>query len=152
MISFDVSSIKESSFGSNFDPQPFGLTSENACQITWYAGLSNNCNSIGIYGYNSDNDEKLQGAGVIAIMIWYFIDGFYHRQVEDFKSENYRKFTVTAQGEDLLFYKDIRNEMWWTELDLGKDSEIVPCSYNDYLLASTGEIPQYVFDLKMKYL
>ena len=153
MVSFDVSVIKQRDFDASFNPQPFGITSENACQLAWYAGMSNACNSFGIYGYAPDIDDRLQGASVIGVMIWYFIDGFYHRNVEDFSSDDYRKFTVYAEDELLVFYKDVRNEKWWAELEIEKnDVEVVPCNYEDYLLASQGEIPQYLFDMKMKFV
>ena len=152
MISFDLSVIKQSDFNVSFNPQPFGITAENACQIAWYAGMSNTCNSFGLYGYSPQLDGRLNGAGIIAVMLWYFIDGFYHRNKEDFSSNNYRKFTVDTEDESIVFYKDIRNEMWWAELVINKDTkEIIPCSYEDYLLASKGDIPQRLFDMKVKY-
>lgn len=152
MISFDLSVIKQSDFGVSFNPQPFGITAENACQIAWYSGMSNSCNSFGIYGYSPQLDGRLQGAGVIAVMLWYFIDGFYHRTKEDFTSNNYRKFTVDTENENIVFYKDIRNEMWWAEIEISKGkNEIIPCSYDDYLLASKGDIPQRLFNMKVKF-
>jgi len=157
MISFDLASIKQSDFSANFNPQPFGLTAENVCQIAWYAGMSNECNSFGVYGYSPNLDERFQGAGVIAVMLWYFIDGYYHRKEETFSSENYKKFIVSTENEELVFYKDIRTEMWWAEIVIdklkGKNKiEIIPCNYEDYLLASQGEVSQRLFDMKLKFV
>ena len=33
---------------------PFGLTAEQLCQLTWYAGLSRQLTSVGFYGYRAD--------------------------------------------------------------------------------------------------
>ncbi|HSK12544.1 MAG TPA: hypothetical protein VK907_04965, partial [Phnomibacter sp.] len=46
----------------------------SACQICWYAGLSNKLSSIGFYEYNPLEDSKGQTASVIATMIWYLVE------------------------------------------------------------------------------
>lgn len=152
MISFDLAAIRQSDFNAGFDPQPFGLSSEYACQIAWYAGISNNCRSFGIYGYYPEMDGRLQGASVIAVMLWYFIDGFYHRQQEQFSSDDYRKFNVDIDGEHLIFLKDIRSDKWWVQIE-GANGKIytVPCAHLHYEEATKGEIPQHVFDMQLKY-
>jgi len=152
MISFDLSAIKQSDFNTSFNPQPFGLTAENACQMMWYVGLSNNCNSTGIYGYYPELDGRGNGSGVIAIMAWYFVEGFYHRKKVNFKSKDFKKFNVEVDDENLIFYKDVRNEMWWVEVEDGKNIEIVPCSYAHYHEATLGTLPQLVFDMRMKFV
>lgn len=152
MVSFDLSAIKQSDFNTSFTPQPFGLTAENACQMMWYAGLSNNCSSVGIYGYYPELDGRGNGAGVIGIMAWYFIEGFYHRKKQNFKSKDFKKFNVEVDGENLVFYKDVRNEMWWVEIAESKNIEIVPCSYAHYHEATLGNLPQLIFDMRMKFV
>ena len=152
MVSFDLSSIKQSDFSSSFNPQPFGISAENACQLMWYAGMSNNCNSIGIYGYNPELDGRGLGSGVLSVMIWYFIEGFYHRKKEDFNSDNYRKFIVSVEEEDITFLKDIRNEKWWVEINVDDKFEAIPCSYDDYMECTQGNIPQHIFNMRLKYL
>ena len=152
MLSFDLAAIKQSDFSTSFNPQPFGLTAESACQMMWYAGLSNNCNSVGIYGYYPELDGRGNGAGVIAIMTWYFIEGFYHRKKLNFNSQDYKRFNVEVDGENVVFYKDIRNEMWWVEIEDGKNIEKVPCSYDDYYEASLGTLPQLIFDMRLKFV
>lgn len=152
MISFDLAAIRQRDFDAGFDPQPFGLNSEYACQIAWYAGISNNCRSFGIYGYYPEMDGRLQGAGVIAVMLWYFIDGFYHRQHEQFSSDDYRKFNVEIDNQHLIFLKDIRSDKWWVQIeDANGKTYTVPCAHIHYEEATKGEIPQHIFDMQLKY-
>lgn len=151
MISFDLSSIKQSDFNANFNPQPFGFTAENACQLFWYAGLSNSCNSIGVYGYYPELDGRGNGAGVISIMCWYFIEGFYHRKKLNFKSKEIKKYNIDVDGENVVFFKDTRNEMWWVQLEAKNTLEIVPCNYNDYIEATQGNLSQFIFNMKLKH-
>jgi formiminoglutamase len=150
MLTFDISSIRQSDAPGNKNSQPFGLTGEEACQICWYAGLTSKLSSVGFYEYNPLEDQKGQTAGVIATMIWYFIEGYYHRK-EDFNLNNpkYIKYTVALQEEphQLTFYKHSQTEKWWMEVPFpsGKSqyarNSIVPCSYSDYQAANNGEIP-----------
>ena len=81
MLSFDITAIRSSDAPGNAHAQPFGLTGEEACQICWYAGLNEKLSSVGFYEYNPDkDDESKKTAAVVATMVWYFIEGFYHRK------------------------------------------------------------------------
>ncbi|CAN5470689.1 formimidoylglutamase [soil metagenome] len=159
MISFDISALKSSDAPGNLNPQPFGLTGEEACQICWYAGLNEKLSSAGYYGYSPEKDDENQKtASVVATMIWYFIEGFYHRKNEKhFKSNDYTKFVVSMPYDPatLIFYKSKLSEKWWIEVPYpdGKNLKgkllqsysrncIVPCSYSDYILANKGELPE----------
>ncbi|HEY0741798.1 MAG TPA: formimidoylglutamase [Chryseosolibacter sp.] len=151
MVSFDITSIRSSDAPGNANAQPFGLTGEEACQICWYAGLNEKLSSIGFYEYNpSFDDIHKKTASVIATMIWYFIEGYYHRKNEsNFKSNDFIKYTVSmpVDPETIQFYKSKVSEKWWMEVPYpsGKErysrNSIVPCSYNDYQTAVKGEIP-----------
>ena len=151
MISFDMTAIRSSDAPGNGNAQPFGLTGEEACQICWYAGLNEKLSSIGFYEYNpSFDDVHKKTASVIATMIWYFIEGYYHRKNEsNFKSNDFVKYTVSmpVDPETIQFYKSKFSEKWWMEVPYpnGKEryarNSIVPCSYNDYQTAVKGEIP-----------
>lgn len=73
-LSFDISAIKSSDApASAYSPN--GLSGEDACMLTRYAGMSGNLSSFGIYGYNPDLDNNELTAKQIAQMLWYFIDG-----------------------------------------------------------------------------
>lgn len=152
MFSFDVTAIKSSDAPGNANAQPFGLTGEEACQICWYAGMNEKLSSVGFYEYNPNYDDiHKKTASVIATMIWYFIEGFYHRKQEsNFKSNDFLKYVVAmpVQPETIAFYKSKLTEKWWMEVSLSRAgakyarNSIVPCSYADYQTATKGEIPE----------
>jgi formiminoglutamase len=152
MLSFDVTAIRSSDAPGNANAQPFGLTGEEACQICWYAGLNEKLSSIGFYEYNPEkDDERKKTAAVVATMVWYFIEGFYHRKKEqDIRSNDFTKYVValSAEPETITFYKSKFSEKWWMEVPYPSGQKrysrnsIVPCSYNDYQQATKGDIPE----------
>jgi formiminoglutamase len=152
MFSFDVTAIKSSDAPGNANAQPFGLTGEEACQICWYAGMNEKLSSAGFYEYNpSFDDANKKTASVIATMIWYFVEGYYHRKQEtNFKSNDFLKYVVSmpVNPETITFYKSKFTEKWWMEVSqaqLGAKyarNTIVPCSYSDYQTATKGELPE----------
>ncbi len=152
ILSFDVTAIRSADAPGNVHAQPFGLTGEEACQICWYAGLNEKLSSIGFYEYNPEQDDPRQKtASVIATMIWYFIEGYYHRKSEqNFRSNDFLKYVVAMPGhpETIIFYKSKRTEKWWMEIPYPEGLEryarnsIVPCSYSDYQTATRGEVPE----------
>jgi formiminoglutamase len=151
MLSFDLTAIRSSDAPGNAHAQPFGLTGEEACQICWYAGQNEKLSSIGFYEYNPEkDDEQKKTAAVTATMIWYFIEGYYHRKKEqNFRSNDFLKYVVAMQAEPetITFYKSKFSEKWWMEVPYPTGREkysrnsIVPCSYSDYQLATKGDIP-----------
>ena len=152
MVSFDISAIRSSDAPGNINAQPFGLTGEEACQITWYAGLNAKLSSIGFYEYNPDyDDESKKTASVVATMIWYFIEGFYNRKSDGgFASNDYLKYVVAMQTNEpatIVFYKSKLSDKWWMEVPSEKSvsifgrNSLVPCSYADFQTANSGEIP-----------
>ena len=151
LMSFDITAIKSSDAPGNENAQPFGLTGEEACQICWYAGLNEKLSSAGFYEYNPGfDDEKKKTASVVATMIWYFIEGFYHRKDErNFRGNDYLKYVVYMPVEPatLVFYKSKLSEKWWMEIPYPggikkySRNSIVPCSYSDYQTAIKGEVP-----------
>lgn len=148
LVSFDLSSIRQTEAPGTIDPQPFGFTGEEACQLCWYAGINQKVSSFGLYGLRNENDVRDQTAAVLATMIWYFIEGYYHRAVEfDIEDVRFTKFIVALKEEPhrIVFYKDTISEKWWIEVPPAKNSVsepvVVPCSYKDYKSAGNGEIP-----------
>ena len=148
LLTFDISAIRHQDAPGYQPANPFGLTGEEACQLCWYAGLNDNLTSLGIYEYDPELDKRNLTAMTIATMIWYFVEGFYHRKNElDFSSKQFTKYAVTFNNDNpdrMVFYKSKNGEKWWLEvepLNSEKASRIVPCSYEDYLQAIEGEVP-----------
>ncbi len=149
MLSFDMSALK--SPHGNEEATPFGLTGEEACQLCWYAGHNAQLSSAGFYGVSPATSRTLLACDTLAVMLWYFIEGFAHRTEEmSFKSNFHIKYTVAmgSQQSDLVFYKSKHSEKWWMEVPVPAKatqsinrSAIVPCSYEDYQEAARGNIP-----------
>lgn len=150
MLTFDITAIKSSDAPANKFAQPFGLTGEEACQLCWYAGLNEKLSSAGFYEYNPTlDDEEKKTASIVATMVWYFIEGFYHRKNEqNFKANDYLRYVVhmPSDPESLTFYKSKLSEKWWMEVPYPQGkydrNSIVPCSYSDYEKATEGNLPE----------
>ncbi|RDC66326.1 formimidoylglutamase [Adhaeribacter pallidiroseus] len=147
MISFDIRALKHNDAPGYEPANPFGLTGEEACQLCWYAGLNDTLSSFGIYDYSPALDVRQVTAATIAVMLWYFVEGYYHRKNEtDFTSNKFLKYAIGFHDNPnkMVFYKSKVSDKWWMEVEplrSEKQAKIIPCSYEDYLLAAKGEIP-----------
>lgn len=159
LMSFDLCAIQSADAPGASDAQPFGLTGEEACQICWFAGTNEKLSSFGLFGYDPyyDNAHN-KTAKLAAVMIWYFIEGFYSRKDSlSFKSADYIKYTVSLDSKPntLVFYKSKRSGKWWMEIPHNENLRFdrvstVPCSYADYQLAQKGEIPERWINAQIK--
>jgi len=140
MLSFDICAIAHAHAPSN-QLSPNGLSGEDACAIMRFAGLSPNINSIGIYGYIPENDLNDLTAKQIAQMLWYVMDGRNKGQRE--ASLNEKEYFVeyhTAFAEvETTFLQSKKTNRWWMQLP---DQKYIACSYQDYLQASSNEVPE----------
>ena len=151
MISFDIGAIRSSDAGANANASPNGFYGEQACRISRYAGMSDKLTSIGFYEFNPAFDQNGQTAMLLAQIVWYFMDGFYNRK-KDFpltpKSQYliYRASLSDGSGE-MLFVKSKKSDRWWmqvpypTGVSKNERFHLVPCRYEDYTIAVTGEMP-----------
>jgi arginase family enzyme len=152
LFSFDMSAIRQSDAPGNANATPNGFYGEEACQMARYAGMSDKITSAGFFEMNPALDRNGQTAHLLAQMIWYFIDGFYHRQ-DDHPSasiDNYIRYNVqvTDFEDGIVFYKSKTTDRWWMELKCADNIRekyrrhyIVPCSGADYQTALADEIP-----------
>ncbi len=162
MLSFDITAIRSDDAPGNAHTQPFGLTGQEACQLCWYAGHSEKLNAAGFYEYNpSEDDHRHKTASVVATMIWYLIEGFYHRTYEDdFEGNDFTRYRVPMPSKPavLTFYKAKRSEKWWMEVPnaqvegMQEMKCIVPCDPNDYEMATQGELPHRWIQAQAKFL
>lgn len=152
LLSFDVSAIRQPDAPGNKNASPNGFYGEEACQLAWYAGLSEKLTSAGFYEYNPAFDSNGQTAHLVAQMIWYFMEGVYHRRNE-FPSEtddNFYKYRVQLDdfSDDLLFFKSKNSDRWWMQVTNPENIQlkyerhyIVPCTFDDYKKATSDELP-----------
>jgi arginase family enzyme len=140
LLSLDISAIRSSDAPAN-SLSPNGLSGEEACMLTRYAGMSNHLSTCGIYGYNPDLDTNDLTAKQIAQMIWYFIDGKSRSKQESLFEEknNFNEFHTVVAETDTIFLQSKKTSRWWMQLP---DKKYIACSHNDYLRASHNEIPE----------
>jgi formiminoglutamase len=149
LVSFNLQALKGLEAPGVPDASPSGLLCEEACQLSRYAGMSDKLTSIGFYGFHHDLDPGGHTAQVLAQLIWYFLDGFCNRQNDFPASMNaLMEYIVEFRGHDyqLTFWKSNKTGRWWLQVPVKTQKKnlrhrLIPCSYNDYLQASNGELP-----------
>ncbi|MDP2187493.1 MAG: formimidoylglutamase [Sphingobacteriaceae bacterium] len=163
MLYIDIAAVRKADAPGNPLGSPNGLFAHELCQLTRYAGLSDKLSSIGFYEYDPGSDRQLVTAATLAQAIWYFIDGYANRMndLPKVKNRTFIKYTTTLKAgkHDLVFYKSKKSGRWWMEVTLppikGSKKErthLVPCSYNDYLMAGKDELPDKWWKFHQKYM
>ncbi|REJ85035.1 MAG: arginase [Bacteroidetes bacterium] len=152
ILSFDISSIRQSDAPGTGNPSPNGFYGEEACQIVRYAGMSDKLSSFGLYELNPLFDNHDQTSHLAAQMLWYLIDGYYNRKSDvPLKSKaGFIKYHVTLKkdGQEIVFYKSSRSERWWMEVPYPNNKSryqrhhMIPCSYKDYEVACNDDMPE----------
>ena len=151
LLSFDMAAIRSSDAGGNANAGPNGFYGEDACQICRYAGLNDKLTSIGFYEFNPAYDTNGQTAMLLAQMIWYFIDGVYHRK-KDFPLQPKSQYLIYRASlkdntHELVFVKSKKTDRWWMQVPYpvgtskNERYHLVPCRYEDYQIAVSGEMP-----------
>ena len=141
LLSIDMNVVRYSDAMGVLNGSPNGLPGEELCQLVRYAGMSSELNSLGIYGFDSRNDQSNMTSRLVAQMLWYFIDGYLVRISEAplTSQEDYLLFTVTTTDGIIPFLKSRRSNRWWMTLP---DGSKVPCSYADYQVAGNNGLPE----------
>ena len=157
IVTVDMSAIKHADAPGTTFPSPNGLESHHACVISRYAGMSDRVSSFGIFEFNPHKDVSHQTVNLISQIIWYFLEGF-NLRVKDYPNanninNNYQKYIVPIKDSDLqfAFYKSKKTGRWWLSSSIELDEnanyneKIIPCSYQDYVSASSGNLPKRVY-------
>lgn len=140
LFSFDITAIAHTYAPAN-TISPNGLTGEEACVLMRYAGMSPNVNSIGIYGYNPEHDKDELTAKQISHMLWYLLDGRSRgrREAELDEKDSFNEYHTVFAEVETTFLQSKKTGRWWMQLP---NKSFIACSYKDYLLASSNEIPE----------
>lgn len=147
LVSIDMNSVKSSDSGNFKQFIPNGFNGKEICALARYAGISDKVSSFGIFNHNDTEQESV----LIAQIIWYFIEGYHYRSNEyPFGSrENYLKYIVPIEDEELVFYKSDKTDRWWIEIPFTvngnnklKRNTLLPCSHEEYLMACDQELPE----------
>ena len=140
ILSLDISALAHAFAPAN-SLTPNGLNGEEACTLMQYAGMSNNMRSIGVYGYRPEKDVENLTAKQISHMLWYVMDGRSraNREARIDEKESFNEFHTAFAEVETTFLQSKKTGRWWMQLP---DKQFIACSYKDYLLASSNEIPE----------
>lgn len=140
LLSFDIQSIAQA-----YSPagalSPNGFSGEEACVLMRYAGLSPHISSIGLYGYDNEADPNGVSAEQLAHMIWYVLDGRSRgrREADLDERDSFNEYIMVFAEVETVFLQSKKTGRWWMQLP---NKQFIACSYKDYLLASSNEIPE----------
>jgi formiminoglutamase len=140
LMSFDISAIQNAQAPANL-VTPNGFNGEEACVLMQYAGMSWKTSTIGLYGYQAENDRNDLTAIQVAQMLWYVMDGV-QKGKKEFPItdvERFKEFHIAFTDIDTMFLQSKSTGRWWMKLH---NNQWCPCSYKDYLVASNNEIPE----------
>jgi formiminoglutamase len=140
LFSFDITAIA-SAYAPASTLSPNGLNGEEACVLMRYAGMSPNINSIGIYGYDVQHDKDELTAKQISHMLWYVLDGRSRgrREADLDEKDSFNEYHLAFAEVETTFLQSKKTGRWWMQLP---DKKFIACSYKDYMLASSNEIPE----------
>lgn len=152
IVSFDVNALSMKDAPANINGSPNGFSGTEWCALSRYAGISDKVSVLGYFNHEAIFDRYSQTAKLMAQGIWYALEGISLRK-RDFpfgKKDSYIKYVVPNNEleKDIVFFKSDKSGRWWIEMPLENPFNpmhnrhiLVPCSYNDYLKAGEGEIP-----------
>lgn len=147
MISMDARAVRASEIGLSDNFSPNGFTGREICAISRYAGISDKVSVFGIY----EMENTQQSAQLMAQIIWYFIEGYNFRISESpfVRADDFTKYNVPTEIEQLVFYKSHLTDRWWVEVPTvlaphtkSDSPALLPCTKKDYLEACDQNIPE----------
>jgi len=149
LVSFDYGSLKSAEAPGQYRLSPNGLTGEEACQISWYAGISTSPAWFALFGYSPETDPSSLGAMMAAQIGWYFINGVSKRLDEEPVDEatNFEHYHINVDGleDPISFLVHPISRRWWMEVP-SEDCTLfpfrIPCSRKDYRKACKNEISE----------
>ena len=144
-VSFDFGSFRYSeSYGKKRLPN--GLSNEDVCQLTRYAGLSKRLKALAFFEVNNNESSKGMNVALAADAAWYFIEGLKQRIPSDPNDEEgfiIHKVEIWQIETPLVFHEDRTTGQWWIKLQsIGNSFIFLACSEQDYIEASHNEIPE----------
>jgi len=146
----NISALKASDAPAQINPSPSGLTSEEACQLARYAGMSEKLTAAGFYGFLPEKEGAQLTAKTIAQIVWYFLDGFHNRR-NDYptSTDNMVEYVTHIQGYDwqFTFWRSNKTGRWWLQVPIKTKKNLqrhrlLSCTYEDYTKAVNGELPE----------
>lgn len=120
------------------DSEVCGLSLEEACQLSRYAGISSELDFLHFPDINKDQNSQVFEC--LALMSWYYTEGFMHKNFES--ATDYDNTCYIIENESIAspikFYNNVDSGRWWVQME---ENKIVPCLFQDYLDCKKGNVP-----------
>ena len=151
LVTFDLGAVRVADHPASPSVQANGLTGEEFCQLSRYAGYSDRLSAIGFFEHDPSRDGDGRGGQLVAEAIWCFLEGVMHRIGDHPRgsTDDYLQYRVVLDDaeHEVVFYKSPRSDRWWMDIPTpGAGNRkgrllLVPCSYEDYQTAAAGTLP-----------
>lgn len=159
MVIMDMRSMDIAYAPEVVDQTPGGFSLSEMALLARFTGMSYYPISLGIYNLDLAEDEQEITAQTCAIIIWHFVEGFYHK-VFDYPAANrenlirHRVLLTQSMVKEIVFYYHPQTERWWMEVPYPNDtrvSELIPVSHYDYVMAKRNQVPErwWLFSRKL---
>lgn len=145
ILNLSLNAVKYSDSPGSLIKSPNGFTGDEACQLSFYSGLSSKTMAFGVYDIGV-GEERFISCILASQIIWYFIEGKLNQVIETphINNPDFTRFVVSInqQSQEFVFYRSNKSNRWWLEVP-GKTDEkiIISCSPLDYERALNQEIP-----------
>ena len=140
-------------------PSPSGFSLDEACRICRYAGMSDKLGLFSLLGFDPQQDFRGQTAASIAQMVWYFVEGYYHRK-NDFPAshEGLTEYLIEIKSlnYEMAFWRSQKSGRWWMQIPVKTQKHyerhcLIPCSYADYQMACRNELPDRLLNALKRF-
>ncbi|MDA0310204.1 MAG: arginase family protein [Bacteroidetes bacterium] len=154
LVNLNMGSVKAADAPNTVLASPNGWSSDEICRLARYAGLSHKLRGFCLSGLSPDLVPNGAEVQLAAQVIWHLIEGVYVRKPETLMVDKppYIRFTVEREdvGMGLHFYKNTLTDAWWMGVPIkgqwskhfSDEEYLVPCGQEDYIQATTEELPQ----------
>ena len=153
IINFSIEALKSNVINYKLT-SPNGIDSYEACLISKFMGQSIDCKISTI----NNIVNSLECYSIVSEMIWYVIDGFNSRYIDDFENhDEFKIYHTEIDGHNLKFLKSHISKRWWVEyIDdriISVKNQLIPCSENDFKLSQMGIISDRILKrMKNKFV
>lgn len=147
-ISISMNAVKHADAPGAKFPSPNGLSGDELCQLSFFAGHGIRLKSLGIYNLRPEKDIHEITSMLAAQTLWYFLEGLSNAIYEepDITQGNFITYIIhhNDTDADIAFYKSSLTNRWWMEIS-SRDKiakTLLSCSQDDYNQACRQEIPE----------
>ena len=150
LVTIDMASVRARSPGLKH-AGPNGMTAEHLCQLSRYIGMSDRLLALGFSSTTptwTTADAALNWWRKASGMLWKAcstkkaITQIFHRRLLALRRG------PPGEAHEIVFYKSPKSDRWWMDVPVPSTGEnripgslLTPCSYEEYVEASNGNLP-----------